>query len=128
MKSLSVDFSAKCCLAVKIVSRKTNILSGGEKVRCMTSRLMLKEANLLMLDEPTNHLDLESIQAMNNALVDYKGTLLFASHDHHIVQTVANKIIEFTPNGSLEKMMTFDEYLASGKVQKQRESMMAVTA
>ncbi|NND77926.1 MAG: ATP-binding cassette domain-containing protein [Flavobacteriales bacterium] len=108
--------------------KKTNVLSGGEKVRCMMSRLMLKEANLLMLDEPTNHLDLESIQAMNNALVDYKGTLMFASHDHQFVQTIANKIIEFTPNGSLEKMMTFDEYLESDKVQKQRESMMAELA
>ena len=80
------------------------------------------------MDEPTNHLDLESIQAMNNALVDFKGTLLFASHDHQFVQSVANKMIEFTPNGSLEKMMTFDEYLSSEKVQKQREQLLAVTA
>lgn len=107
--------------------KKTNVLSGGEKVRCMTSRLMLKEANLLIMDEPTNHLDLESIQAMNNALVDYKGSFLFASHDHQFVQSVANKVIEFTPNGSLEKMMTFDEYLASKKVQDQRDQLLALT-
>ena len=105
--------------------KSARVLSGGEKVRCMTSRLMLREANLLMLDEPTNHLDLESIQAMNNALVDYKGTLLFASHDHQFVQTVANKIVELTPNGNLEKMMTFDEYLKSDKVKEQREVLMS---
>ncbi len=108
--------------------KSARVLSGGEKVRCMTSRLMLKEGNLLMLDEPTNHLDLESIQAMNNALVDYKGTLLFASHDHQFVQTVANKIIELTPNGNIEKMMTFDEYLASDKVKAQREALLSVPA
>ncbi|MEM7162718.1 MAG: ATP-binding cassette domain-containing protein [Bacteroidota bacterium] len=105
--------------------KSARVLSGGEKVRCMTSRLMLQEGNLLMLDEPTNHLDLESIQAMNNALVDFKGTLLFTSHDHQFMQTVANKVVELTPYGHLEKMMSFDEYLGSAKVKAQKESMMA---
>lgn len=91
--------------------KKANVLSGGEKVRCMVSRMMLKGANLLMLDEPTNHLDLESITAFNNSLKDFPGTVLFSSHDHEFVQTVANRIIELTPNGIIDKLMSFDEYL-----------------
>ena len=91
--------------------KKANVLSGGEKVRCMISRMMLKGANLLMLDEPTNHLDLESITAFNNSLKDFPGTVLFASHDHEFTQTVANRIIELTPDGIIDKLMTFDEYL-----------------
>ena len=94
------------------VFKKVNVLSGGEKVRCMLSRMMMKEANVIMLDQPTNHLDLESITAVNNGLVDFKGTVLFASHDHQFIQTIANRIIEIQPDGSIiDKMMTYDEYI-----------------
>ncbi len=103
--------------------KSARVLSGGEKVRCMLSRQMLKEGNLLMLDEPTNHLDLESIQALNNALKEYKGTILFTSHDHTFTQTVANRIIEVSPNGHLDKLMDYDEYIASSKVQEQRAAL-----
>ncbi|NQY68347.1 MAG: ATP-binding cassette domain-containing protein, partial [Flavobacteriales bacterium] len=101
--------------------KKTNVLSGGEKVRCMLSRAMLQSANFLLLDEPTNHLDLESITALNNSLIDYKGTLLFTSHDHEFTNTIANRIIEITPNGIIDKEMTFDEYLSDDKVKALRE-------
>ncbi|MBR4036446.1 MAG: ABC-F family ATP-binding cassette domain-containing protein, partial [Oscillospiraceae bacterium] len=94
------------------VFKKVNVLSGGEKVRCMLSRMMMKEANVIMLDQPTNHLDLESITAVNNGLVDFKGTVLFASHDHQFIQTIANRIIEIQPDGSIvDKLMTYDEYI-----------------
>lgn len=94
------------------VYKKVNVLSGGEKVRCMLSRMMMKEANVIMLDQPTNHLDLESITAVNNALVDFKGTALFASHDHQFIQTIANRIIEIQRDGSIvDKTMTYDEYI-----------------
>jgi ATPase subunit of ABC transporter with duplicated ATPase domains len=102
--------------------KKASVLSGGEKVRCMLSRMMLQAANVLILDEPTNHLDLESITALNNGLVDFDGTMLFVSHDHQFIQTVANRIIEITPNGMIDKMMTtFDEYLENPDVKRQRE-------
>ncbi len=103
--------------------KKAKVLSGGEKVRCMLSRAMLQSANVLLLDEPTNHLDLESITALNNAMIDFKGTILFTSHDHEFTQTVANRIIEITPNGALDKLMTYDEYLADPRVQAQREEL-----
>ena len=103
--------------------KKSNVLSGGEKVRCMLSRMMLAEPNLIMLDEPTNHLDLESITAMNNSLKDYKGTALFTSHDHEFTQTVANRIIEIGPNGFIDKMTTYDDYIANPKVVTQREKL-----
>ncbi len=103
--------------------KSARVLSGGEKVRCMLSRMMLKEGNLLMLDEPTNHLDLESIQALNNSLKDFKGTVLFTSHDHTFTQTVANRIIEFSPYGMLDKLMEYDEYIADPKIQQQREAI-----
>ncbi|AFS78270.1 ABC transporter ATP-binding protein [Gottschalkia acidurici 9a] len=93
--------------------KKASVLSGGEKVRCMLSRMMLKNANVLILDQPTNHLDLESITAVNNGLRDYKSNVLFASHDHQFIQTIANRIIEITPNGVIDKLMTYDEYLES---------------
>jgi len=93
------------------VFKKASVLSGGEKVRCMISRMMLKRANLLILDTPTNHLDLESIQAFNNSLTGFKGNVLMASHDHEFIQTVSNRIIEFTPNGNLDKKMEYDDYL-----------------
>ena len=105
--------------------KKCNVLSGGEKVRCMVSRMMLAGANLLILDEPTNHLDLESITAFNNALKDFPGTVLFTSHDHEFTQTVANRIVELTPSGCLDKLMTYDEYISSEKVSTQRQEMYA---
>jgi ATPase subunit of ABC transporter with duplicated ATPase domains len=92
------------------------VISGGEKVRCMLSKMMLAKGNLLMMDEPTNHLDLESITALNNAMKEFQGTLLFTSHDHELVNTVANRIIELTPNGIIDKMMAYDEYLADTKI------------
>jgi ATPase subunit of ABC transporter with duplicated ATPase domains len=98
------------------VLKQSSVLSGGEKVRCMLSKMMLAKANLLMMDEPTNHLDLESITALNNAMRDYQGTMLFTSHDHELVNTVANRIIEITPNGLIDKMMPYDDYLADDKI------------
>ncbi|WP_027416637.1 ABC-F family ATP-binding cassette domain-containing protein [Aneurinibacillus terranovensis] len=105
--------------------KKANVLSGGEKVRCMFSKMMLKGANVLLLDEPTNHLDLESITALNNGLIDFDGTVIFVSHDHQFVQTIANRIIEITPNGLIDKQIQYDEYLASEDMQKLREKMYA---
>jgi len=103
--------------------KKASVLSGGEKVRCMLSRMMLTGANVLILDEPTNHLDLESITSLNNGMIEFDGTALFVSHDHQFVQTVANRIIEITPKGIIDKMTTYDEYLANPEVQKLREEM-----
>jgi ATPase subunit of ABC transporter with duplicated ATPase domains len=103
--------------------KKANVLSGGEKMRCMISRMMLLSANVLLLDEPTNHLDLESITAFNNGLKDFKGNVLFTSHDHQFVQTVANRIIELTPNGIIDKMTEYDEYILDPAVKAQRETM-----
>ena len=102
--------------------KKVNVLSGGEKVRCMLAKMMLSGANVLIFDEPTNHLDLESITALNNGLNAFKGVILFTSHDHQLVQTVANRIIEITPNGIIDKRMTYDEYLASDEMAKKREA------
>ena len=93
------------------VEKKVNVLSGGEKMRCMIARMQLQNANCLILDTPTNHLDLESIQAFNNNLVSFKGNVLFSSHDHEFIETVANRIIELTPNGTIDKMMSYDEYI-----------------
>ena len=93
------------------VQKKVNVLSGGEKMRCMIARMQLKNANCLILDTPTNHLDLESIQAFNNNLVNFKGNILFASHDHEFIQTVADRIIELTPNGTIDKLMEYDQYI-----------------
>jgi ATPase subunit of ABC transporter with duplicated ATPase domains len=105
------------------VLKKANVLSGGEKVRCMLSKMMLSGANVLLLDEPTNHLDLESITALNNGLINFKGSLIFSSHDHQFIQTIANRIIEITPNGIVDKQMTYDEYLEDTKLQKQIAEM-----
>ncbi|CAI8797685.1 MULTISPECIES: ABC-F family ATP-binding cassette domain-containing protein [Bacillus] len=99
------------------VLKKASVLSGGEKVRCMLSKMMLSAANVLMLDEPTNHLDLESITALNNGLISFKGAMLFTSHDHQFVQTIANRIIEITPNGIVDKQMSYDEFLEDKTVQ-----------
>ncbi|HQV77414.1 MAG TPA: ATP-binding cassette domain-containing protein [Chitinophagales bacterium] len=103
--------------------KKCTVLSGGEKVRCMMSKTMLEEANFLILDEPTNHLDLESITALNNGLIEYQGTILFTSHDHTFTQTIANRIIEITPNGMLDKLMSYDEYLEDPKIKEQRAEL-----
>ncbi|HAS39557.1 MAG TPA: ABC-F family ATPase, partial [Microscillaceae bacterium] len=105
--------------------KKASVLSGGEKVRCMVSKMMFQHPNLLLLDEPTNHLDLESITAFNNSLIDYSGTVLFASHDHEFMQTVANRIIELTPNGMIDKMMSYDEYLNREDIKEVRDQMYA---
>ncbi len=105
------------------VLKKVNVLSGGEKMRCMIARMQLKNANCLILDTPTNHLDLESIQAFNNNLKLYKGNVLFASHDHEFIQSVANRIIELTPQGSIDKLMEYDEYIASDAIRELREKM-----
>ena len=97
------------------VMKKPSVLSGGEKVRCMLSKMMLSGANVLLLDEPTNHLDLESITAVNNGLINFKGSMMFTSHDHQFIQTIANRIIEITPDGIIDKQMTYDEYLETVK-------------
>ncbi|MCM3121963.1 ATP-binding cassette domain-containing protein [Mesobacillus sp. AQ2] len=105
------------------VLKKASVLSGGEKVRCMLSKMMLSGANVLLLDEPTNHLDLESITALNNGMINFKGSMIFSSHDHQFVQTVANRIMEITPTGLVDKQMTYDEYLENEELQKQIAEM-----
>ena len=105
--------------------KSATVLSGGEKVRCMLTKMMLAKGNLILMDEPTNHLDLESITALNNAMAEYRGSLLFTSHDHELVNTVANRIIEITPAGTIDKMMSYDEYLKDDKVISLREEMYA---
>jgi ATPase components of ABC transporters with duplicated ATPase domains len=106
--------------------KKASVLSGGEKVRCMLSKMMLEGANVFIMDEPTNHLDLESITALNNGLIDTDCTVLFTSHDHQFIQTIANRIVEITPNGVIDRMMTYDEYLENKDIQELRERMYAV--
>lgn len=103
--------------------KKASVLSGGEKVRCMLAKMMLNGANVLVFDEPTNHLDLESITALNNGLIDFDGTILFTSHDHQFIQTIANRIIEITPNGVIDRVMSYDEYLESEEIQNLRKTM-----
>jgi ATPase subunit of ABC transporter with duplicated ATPase domains len=105
------------------VFKMSNVLSGGEKMRCMISRMMLTNANCLMLDEPTNHLDLESITAFNNSLKDWKHVLLLATHDHEFAQTVGNRVIEIGPKGVVDKLMSFDEYISSTEIKAQREAI-----
>jgi len=105
------------------VLKKCSVLSGGEKMRCMFSRMMLQQANVLLFDEPTNHLDLESITALNNGMLDFRGTMLFTSRDHELTQTVANRIIELTPKGIIDKLMTYDEYISSEAIKEQRKAM-----
>ena len=105
------------------VEKKVNVLSGGEKMRCMIARMQLQNANCLILDTPTNHLDLESIQAFNNNLVTFKGNVLFASHDHEFIETVANRIIELTPQGTIDKLMPYDEYIHDDQIKEQKAKM-----
>ncbi len=116
-------FLGKMLFSGEEVLKKVSVLSGGEKVRCMTSRMMLANPNFLILEEPTNHLDLESIIAYNDALKDYTGTILFTSHDHELMQTVATRVIELTPKGIIDKAMTYDEFLASPAVKEAREKL-----
>jgi ATPase subunit of ABC transporter with duplicated ATPase domains len=108
------------------VLKKSSVLSGGEKMRCMFSRMMLQQANLLLFDEPTNHLDLESITALNNGMKDFRGTILFTSRDHELTETVANRVIELTPGGIIDKLMTYDEYINSEVVKRQRDELYSV--
>lgn len=119
-------FLGKMIFSGEEALKKCNVLSGGEKVRCMLSRMMMIRANVLMLDEPTNHLDLESITAFNNSLKNFKGTVLFTTHDHEFAQTVANRVIELTPNGIIDRYTTFDEYMEDPKIKELREKMYTV--
>lgn len=116
-------FLGKMIFSGEEALKKGSVLSGGEKVRCMLSRMMMLRANVLMLDEPTNHLDLESITAFNNSLKNFKGSVLFTTHDHEFAQTVGNRILELTPNGVIDRYMTFDEYLDDPKIKELRTKM-----
>jgi len=116
-------FLGKMLFSGDDVMKKTNVLSGGEKVRCMLSRMMLQNPNVILLDQPTNHLDLESIQSFNEQCTDYKGIVLLTSHDHTFMQTVANRVIEITPKGVIDRLMTFDEYLEDERVKTLKEEM-----
>lgn len=121
-------FLGKMIFSGEEALKKSNVLSGGEKVRCMLSRMMMTRANVLQLDEPTNHLDLESITAFNNSLTNFKGTILFTTHDHEFAQTVANRVVELTPSGVIDRYTTFDEYMQDKKIKELRDKMYAVTA
>jgi ATPase subunit of ABC transporter with duplicated ATPase domains len=121
-------FLGKMIFSGEEALKTADVLSGGEKVRCMLSRMMMLRANVIMLDEPTNHLDLESITAFNNALKNFKGTVLLTTHDHEFAQTVGNRIIELTPHGVIDRYMTFDEYMNNSSIREQRNKMYAVTA
>lgn len=116
-------FLGKMLFSGEEVLKKASVLSGGEKMRCMIAKMMMTDANTLVLDSPTNHLDLESIQAFNNTLQAFKGNILMSSHDHEFIQTVCNRVIELTPNGIIDKIMDFDDYLTDEKVQATRERM-----
>jgi ATPase subunit of ABC transporter with duplicated ATPase domains len=109
-------FLGKMLFSGEDVLKKTNVLSGGEKVRCMLSRMMLQNPNVILLDQPTDHLDLESIQSFNDQCVEYKSNVLLSSHDHTFMQTVANRIIELTPRGVIDRLMSFDEYWQDERV------------
>ncbi|WP_019669505.1 ABC-F family ATP-binding cassette domain-containing protein [Eudoraea adriatica] len=119
-------FLGKMLFSGEEALKKCTVLSGGEKVRCMLSRMMMLRANVLMLDEPTNHLDLESITAFNNSLKNFKGTVLFTTHDHQFAQTVANRIVELTPKDTIDRYLTFDEYMSDKAIREQRDKMYAI--
>lgn len=121
-------FLGKMLFSGEEALKKCSVLSGGEKVRCMLSRMMMMRANVVMLDEPTNHLDLESITAFNNSLKNFKGTVLFTTHDHEFAQTVGNRVVELTPNGVIDRYMTFDEYMSDKKIKELRDTMYLVNA
>jgi ATPase subunit of ABC transporter with duplicated ATPase domains len=116
-------FLGKMLFSGDDIMKKTSVLSGGEKVRCMISRMMLQNPNVVVLDQPTNHLDLESIQSFNEGCITFPGVVLLTSHDHTFMQTVANRVIELTPNGIIDRLMTFDEYMEDERVKKLREEM-----
>ena len=118
-------FLGKMLFTGEDTQKKASVLSGGEKMRCMIARMMMKDANTLILDSPTNHLDLESIQAFNNTLKTFKGNIIMASHDHEFIQTVANRIIELTPGGIIDKMMDYDDYITDERVAATREKLYA---
>ncbi|HEY1024871.1 MAG TPA: ATP-binding cassette domain-containing protein [Sphingobacteriaceae bacterium] len=120
------SFLGRMLFSGEEVLKKSSVLSGGEKMRCMFSKMMLQQANLLLFDEPTNHLDLESITALNNGMNDFRGTILFTSRDHELTETVANRILELTPGGIIDKLMTYDEYINSEAVKQQREELYAL--
>ncbi|SIS66493.1 ATPase components of ABC transporters with duplicated ATPase domains [Zobellia uliginosa] len=120
-------FLGKMLFSGEEALKQCTVLSGGEKVRCMLSRMMMLRANVLMLDEPTNHLDLESITAFNNSLKNFKGTVLFTTHDHHFAQTVADRIIELTPKGNIDRYLSFDEYMSDKALREQRNKMYVET-
>lgn len=117
------SFLGRMLFSGEEVLKQASVLSGGEKVRCMLSKMMLSGANVLLLDEPTNHLDLESITSLNNGLISFKGSILFASHDHQFIQTIANRILEITPNGLVDQQLTYDEYLDNTELQNQISKM-----
>ena len=119
-------FLGKMIFSGEEALKTSDVLSGGEKVRCMLSRMMMIRANVLMLDEPTNHLDLESITAFNNSLKKFKGTILFTTHDHEFAQTLANRVVELTPNGIIDRYTTFDDYMQDAKIKDLREKMYAM--
>jgi len=119
-------FLGKMLFSGEEALKKCTVLSGGEKVRCMLSRMMMIRANVLMLDEPTNHLDLESITAFNNSLNNFKGTVIFTTHDHQFAQTVANRIVELTPKDTIDRYLTFDEYMSDKAIREQRDKMYAI--
>jgi ATPase subunit of ABC transporter with duplicated ATPase domains len=116
-------FLGKMLFSGDEVYKKANVLSGGEKVRCMIARMMLRNANVMLLDTPTNHLDLESIQAFNNTLIKFKGNILMSSHDHEFIQTVCNRIIEIGPKGMIDKLMSYDDYITDEKLKIQRNQL-----
>ncbi|MFA6823366.1 MAG: ATP-binding cassette domain-containing protein, partial [Geobacter sp.] len=122
-ESFARGFLGRMLFSGDEATKKCAVLSGGERVRCMLSRMMLAGANVLILDEPTNHLDLESITALNNGLIAFSEVVLFASHDHEFVSTVANRIVEFTPGGVIDRTMSFEEYLESGDVAQTRDQL-----
>jgi ATPase subunit of ABC transporter with duplicated ATPase domains len=116
-------FLGKMLFSGDEVMKKVGVLSGGEKVRCMLSRMMLQDPNVVLLDEPTNHLDLESIQAFNESMTNFKGVVVLTSHDHTFLQTVANRVIEITPSGAIDRLTDFDDYLADERVKQLRATM-----
>jgi ATPase subunit of ABC transporter with duplicated ATPase domains len=119
-------FLGKMIFSGEEALKSARVLSGGEKVRCMLSRMMMKRANVLVVDEPTNHLDLESIQALNNSLKNFKGTVMLTTHDHEFAQTVGNRVIELTPNGVIDRYTTFEEYMEDKKIKELRDKMYSV--
>jgi ATPase subunit of ABC transporter with duplicated ATPase domains len=119
------SFLGRMLFSGEEVLKKCSVLSGGEKMRCMFSRMMLLRANVLLFDEPTNHLDLESITALNNGMSDFRGTILFTSRDHELVETIASRVIEIAPKGMLDKEMDFDSFINNEKIQEQRAALQA---